>query len=59
MNTHQKLQSKIKESTTSSLGVVSIWVWTEVDNTTLIGTKPTKEELNSMSNAKNVSEKWI
>ena len=50
LKTHPKLQSKYKESTPSSLDVASSWVSNEVDYTTGINHKPTKEELDNMGN---------
>ena len=45
------LQSKDKESSLSYIGVESSRFSTEVDYTTTIDTKPTKDEWNNMSNA--------
>ena len=55
-----KLQSKDKESTPLYLDLASSWVSTEVDYTTTIYPKPTREELDIMVNAeKYASEKNI
>ena len=58
LKSQQKIQSKYKESDTSSLSVASSSVSTEVDYTTAIDPTPTREELDNMGDAeKEVSGK--